>query len=470
MTGGRILVVDDEASMRGYLRTLLEIDGYHVDTAASGPEAIELLQRHPPDVTLLDVIMPEMDGLATLAELRRLRPDLKVVILSCVSETRQVVEAMRLGAADYLTKPFQKADLDGVLEVCLDSVARPLECGAAEIEQIDEGCFFVAASPAMRAIRGQVAQIARVDVPVLMLGESGTGKEVVARMIHKLSLRSHRSFLKVNCAAVPSDLLESELFGFEAGAFTGAIRPKPGKFELCNHGTMLLDEIAEMSPGLQAKLLHVLQDQCFSRLGGRSNIEVDVRVLAATNVDVQEALAEGRLREDLYYRLNAFTIQIPPLRERKQEIAALLKHFMSRMAEQYGRQPLGFSKTFLQACLRHDWRGNVRELENMVKRYLVLGDDKLILQELEGRATPNGSAVAAAATTATNGGLKRMVRELKDEAEAEAIAQALEQSGGSRKEAARFLNISYKALLYKMRRYGIEAPLRGQRARRLPAA
>ncbi len=456
--------------MRGYLRTLLEIDGYQVATAASGPEAIEQVQRHVPDVTLLDVVMPQMDGLATLAELRRLRPELKVVILSCVSETRQVVEAMRLGASDYLTKPFQKSDLDAVLQVCLDSVARPLEAGAAEIEQIEEDCFFVSASPAMRAIRAQVGQIARVDVPVLMLGESGTGKEVVARMIHKMSLRAHRTFLKVNCAAVPSDLLESELFGFEAGAFTGAVRPKPGKFELCNHGTILLDEIAEMPPGLQAKLLHVLQDQCFSRLGGRNNIEVDVRVLAATNVNVQEALAEGRLREDLYYRLNAFTIQIPPLRERKQEIVVLLKHFMGRMAEQYGRQPLGYSRAFLAACLRHEWHGNVRELENVVKRYLVLGDDKLILRELERRPAGFGGTVSAAALGAANGGLKRMVRELKDEAEAEAIAQALEQSGGSRKEAARSLNISYKALLYKMRRYGIEAPLRGQRARHAPAA
>ena len=470
MASGRILIVDDEASMRGYLRTLLEIDGYQVDTAASGPEALDRVHRRPPDVTLLDVVMPQMDGLATLAELRRLRPELKVVILSCVSETRQVVEAMRLGAADYLTKPFEKSELDAVLEVCLNDVAQPLEASAAaEIEQIEEGCFFVSASPGMRTIRTQAAQVARVDVPVLMLGESGTGKEVVARMIHKLSPRAHRSFLKVNCAAVPSDLLESELFGFEAGAFTGAVRPKPGKFELCNHGTMLLDEIAEMPPGLQAKLLHVLQDQCFSRLGGRNDIEVDVRMLAATNVDVKQALADGRLREDLYYRLNAFTIQIPPLRERKQEIVALLKHFMGRMAEQYGRQPLGFSKAFLAACLRHQWPGNVRELENVVKRYLVLGDDKLILGELEGQVAPAASAVVPVATAA-NGGLKRMVRELKDEAEAEAIARALEQSGGSRKEAARSLNISYKALLYKMRRYGIEAPLRGQRARRNDAA
>ena len=466
MATGRILVVDDEASMREYLRTLLEVDGYAVDTAANGPEAIARVQERAPDVTLLDIVMPQMDGIQTLSQLRRLHPELKVIILSCLNDTHKVVEAMRLGATDYVTKPFQKGDLDAALESCFARIARPLEPGESQIEAVDGDYFFVAASHTMQEIRRQVAQIARVDVPVLMLGESGTGKEVVARLIHKMSLRSHRGFLKVNCAAVPTDLLESELFGFEPGAFTGAIRAKPGKFELCNHGTILLDEIAEMSPGLQAKLLHVLQDQRFSRLGGRTEIEVDVRVLAATNVDVQEALKEGRLREDLYYRLNAFTIVLPPLRARRESVPALLKHFMSRMAEQYGRQPLGFSRAFLEACTRYPWPGNVRELENTVKRYLVMGDETQILRELEaGLKTSPGVATPPA----SEGGLKRMLRDLKDEAEAEAIARALQQSRGSRKEAARMLNISYKALLYKMRRYGIEAPLRGHRGQ-TPAA
>ena len=461
MVPGRILVVDDEGSMREYLRTLLEVDGYAVDTAASGPEAIARVQEHPPDVALLDIVMPQMDGIQTLCQLHRQHPDLKVIMLSCLSDTHRVVEAMRLGASDYVTKPFQKSDLEVALESCFAGIARPLEVAPAEIERVDGDYFLVTASPAMHDIRRQVAQIARVDVPVLMLGESGTGKEVVARLIHKMSLRSHRSFLKVNCAAVPSDLLESELFGYDPGAFTGAQRAKPGKFELCNHGTILLDEIAEMSPGLQAKLLHVLHDQRFSRLGGRHDIEVDVRVLAATNVNVQEALAEGSLREDLYYRLNAFTIVLPPLRERKQEIVPLLKHFMGRMAEQYGREPLGFSRAFLAACEQYPWPGNVRELENLVKRYLVLGDETAILRELEERVTPY---VAPTMPGCAVGGLKRMVRDLKEEAEAKAIVRALERSHGSRKEAARILDISYKALLYKIQRYGIAAPLRGHRS------
>ena len=243
----------------------------------------------------------------------------------------------------------------------------------------------------MRKLRSQAALVANVDIPVLMLGESGTGKEVMARLIHKLSPRAHRTFLKVNCAAVPADLLESELFGYEAGAFTGANHAKPGKFELCNKGTIMLDEIGEMPPSLQAKLLHVLQDQQFSRLGGRSVIKVDVRILAATNINIPEALANKRLREDLYYRLNAFTLQIPPLRERKEEIPILLKHFMTQLSEQYARAPLPYSPEMLQACAIYSWPGNLRELGNFVKRYLVLGDEKLAINELKPRTDGTGA-------------------------------------------------------------------------------
>jgi transcriptional regulator with PAS, ATPase and Fis domain len=292
---------------------------------------------------------------------------------------------------------------------------------------------------------------------VLLLGESGTGKEVLARLIHKLSPRAHRTFLKVNCAAVPADLLESELFGYEAGAFTGATHPKPGKFELCNKGTILLDEIGEMPPLLQAKLLHVLQDQQFSRLGSRSVIKVDVRILAATNIDIPEALATKRLREDLYYRLNAFTLQLPPLRERKEEVPILLKHFMSRMAERYARSPLPLSPTMLQACQDYPWPGNLRELNNFIKRYLILADENLAINELKPKSDGNGTHFATASSGAEEsvGGLKSLARSAKDEAEAEAIAKALEGTNWNRKQAAALLKISYKALLYKIRQYGI---------------
>jgi len=450
-----ILLVDDEPGMLRYIRTLLEVDDYKVETASTGEEALERVQKgFQPDLVLLDVLMPGIDGLQTLEQLRQMKPGLKVVMLSCVTDTRKVVQAMRLGAQDYLTKPFQKAELDAVLHQCLGTGQQTY---SGEVEELYDDVFFVAASPAMRKIRSQAALVANVDIPVLMLGESGTGKEVLARLIHKLSPRAHRTFLKVNCAAVPADLLESELFGYEAGAFTGATHPKPGKFELCNKGTILLDEIGEMPPSLQAKLLHVLQDQQFSRLGSRSVLKVDVRILAATNINIQEALATKRLREDLYYRLNAFTLQVPPLRERKEEIPILLKHFMSRMAEHYARPPLPISPTLLRACQEYSWPGNLRELNNFVKRFLVLGDEQLAIHELHPKTDASGARFDTETRAAAEavGGLKSLARSAKDEAEAEAIAKALEETNWNRKQAAALLKISYKALLYKIRQYGI---------------
>ena len=449
-----ILLVDDEPGMLRYIKTLLEVDEYKVETASTGEEAVERVQKGlRPELVLLDLLMPGIDGLQTLEQLRKLQPNLKVVMLSCVSDTRKVVQAIRLGAHDYLTKPFQKAELDAVIDQCLGTNQQNYP---GEVEELCDDVFFVAASPAMRKLRSQAALVANVDIPVLMLGESGTGKEVMARLIHKLSPRAHRTFLKVNCAAVPGDLLESDLFGYEPGAFTGATHSKPGKFELCNKGTILLDEIGEMPPLLQAKLLHVLQDQQFSRLGGRSVIKVDVRILAATNINIPEAIANKRLREDLYYRLNAFTLQVPPLRERKEEIPILLKHFMSRMAERYARPPLPLSPTMLHACQEYAWPGNLRELNNFVKRYLVLGDEKLAIHELEPR--PDGGAPSHPGSSNGSdsmGGLKSLARNAKDEAEAEAIAKALDETNWNRKQAAVLLKISYKALLYKIRQYGI---------------
>jgi len=450
----KILLVDDEPGMLRYIRTLLEVDDYKVETASTGEEAVRCVEKGlAPDLVLLDVLMPGIDGLQTLEQLRQMKPGVKVVMLSCVNDTRKVVQAMRLGAHDYLTKPFQKAELDAVLDQCL---GQGKETFGGEVEELYDDVFFIAASPAMRKIRSQAALVANVDIPVLLLGESGTGKEVLARLIHKLSPRAHRTFLKVNCAAVPADLLESELFGYEPGAFTGATHAKPGKFELCNKGTILLDEIGEMPPLLQAKLLHVLQDQQFSRLGSRSVIKVDVRILAATNIDIPQALATKRLREDLYYRLNAFMLQLPPLRERKEEIPILLKHFMTRMAERYARSPLPLSPALLEACQGHPWPGNLRELNNFLKRYLILGDENLAVAELQPRNDGTGGAKAeSGAKSGETGGLKSLARSAKDEAEAEAIKKALEQTNWNRKQAAALLQISYKALLYKIRQYGI---------------
>ncbi len=453
----KILLVDDEPGMLRYIRTLLEVDDYKVETASTGEEAVALVQKGlQPSLVLLDLLMPGIDGLQTLEQLRQLQPGVKVVILSCVGETKKVVQAMRLGAHDYITKPFQKTELDTVIDQCLGN-NQPGVSG--EIEELADDVFFVAASPVMRKLRSEAALVANVDIPVLMLGESGTGKEVMARLIHKLSPRAHRTFLKVNCAAVPADLLESELFGYEAGAFTGANHPKPGKFELCNKGTILLDEIGEMPTTLQAKLLHILQDGQFSRLGSRSVIKADVRILAATNINIPEALATKRLREDLYYRLNAFTLQVPPLRDRKEEIPILLKHFMARQSERFARPPLPLSPELLQACVNYSWPGNLRELSNFVKRYLVLGDEKLAINELKPKGDGSGAqfdpAANHAAPNGSGGGLKSLSRSAKDEAEAQAIAKALDETNWNRKQAAALLQISYKALLYKIRQYGL---------------
>jgi two-component system response regulator AtoC len=468
--------VDDETSIRKYLHTLLQVEGYDVTTVSSGKDALERIGGgERPDLVILDVLMPEMDGLETLRQMMQIDRGLNVIMLSCSNEVSTVVEAIRLGANDYLTKPFEKSDLDAALLKCGEKKQLRAENEALReyCEQLTEDLSFLAASPEMLKIRQQILQIAPVDVPIFISGESGAGKEVVARMIHMRSPRAHQPFVKVNCAALPSELLESELFGYEQGAFTGALRAKPGKFEMANKGTIFLDEIAEMSTNLQAKLLHVLQDHQFSRLGGRRLIvECDVRVLAATNIDVRGAIESGRFREDLYYRLNVFSIHVPPLRERTREIPLLFGHFLEKYSEKYAKRPRKPSALLLEAAMRYPWPGNLRELENFVKRYVILEDNEESFRELlEMAATRQGTASREETVVPSReqGGLKALVRSLKDEAEMEAIADALEKTNWSRKEAARMLGISYKALLYKMRQFKLDTG-RGPRSNSAAAA
>ena len=330
---------------------------------------------------------------------------------------------------------------------------------------------FVAESSVMKDILGQIRQIAEFDIPVLLLGESGTGKGIVANMIHELSSRSAECFMKINCAALPSELLESELFGYEAGAFTGAHKAKAGKFEACHRGTIFLDEIAEMPIGLQAKLLHVLQDGEFCRLGSYTSTQVDVRVIAATNTTISQALAAGTFRRDLYYRLNVYTICLPPLRERREDIPALLDHFIEYWSDQIDRPPLPVSNTLLAACMEYPWPGNIRELENFVRRYLIIGDESQALRQLQQDVTTYNAAPVpvaqpvAAAPASQPGDLKEEVRRLKEGAEKMAITRALAMTGGNRTEAARILHISVRALQYKIRNFGVEnAGFRGKPA------
>jgi two-component system response regulator AtoC len=456
----RILVVDDESSIRKYLQTLLEVDGHEVNSVTSGKEALELIgQGSRPELIILDVFMPEMDGLETLRQLMQVDRGLNVVMLSCSNEVSTVVEAIRLGALDYLTKPFEKSELDAAILKCRQKRELRAENQALReyVETLTEDLTFLAASSQMVKIRQQILQIAPVDVPIFIHGESGVGKEVVARMIHLRSSRAAQAFIKVNCAALPSELLESELFGYEQGAFTGAIRSKPGKFEMAHKGTIFLDEIAEISPQLQAKLLHVLQDQQFSRLGGRAMVQVDVRVLAATNVNVRQAIQSGRFREDLYYRLNVFSIHVPPLRERTPEIPLLFRHFLGKYSEKFQKQPPSPSSHLMEAAMRYPWPGNLRELENFVKRYVIMEDDESSFRELLEMASSRQRTSPREEPVTKEKGLKALVRSLKDEAEMEAIADALEKTNWSRKEAARMLGISYKALLYKMRQFKLDA-------------
>jgi two-component system response regulator AtoC len=461
-TKEKILVVDDEPSIRKYLQTLLEVDGFDVEAVSSGKDAIEKVNAGDrPDFIILDVLMQEMNGIETLKELMQLDRSLNVIMLSCSNEVGTVVEAIRLGAHDYLTKPFEKSELDAAMLKSRQKKQLITENRALRdyCDQVTEDLSFLAASPQMVRIRQQILQIAPVDVPVFICGESGVGKEVVARMIHLRSKRRNQAFIKVNCAALPGELLESELFGFEQGAFTGAVRAKPGKFELANKGTIFLDEIAEMSPNLQAKLLHVLQDHQYSRLGGRHMIDTDVRVLAATNVDVHEAMKTGRFREDLYYRLNVLSILVPPLRERTTEIPLLFRHFLGKYSEKFGKTAVEPSKHLLDAAVNYPWPGNLRELENFVKRYVILEDDEGSLRELvEMSATRQRTSPREEPTLPKEQGLKALVRGLKDEAEMEAIADALEKTRWCRKDAAKMLGISYKALLYKMRQFNLDTP------------
>jgi DNA-binding NtrC family response regulator len=452
----RLFVLDANLAVLEYLRQVLSSQ-YSLSLFSDEASLLHQCANGPePHLVLLAWESIEQ-SLPILSHVRTSIPDVPIIILSTSAEVKNLEIVTRIGYRGVVLKPFVDGNLEIAIEEHLASVDR---AGSAEPQEIrlDDSHSFVWSNKRMRELQAQASLVAKSDIPVLIMGESGTGKEILAMYTHKMSLRSERMFLKVNCAAMPADLLESELFGYEQGAFTGAIKAKPGKFEICTGGTIFLDEIGEMPAILQAKLLQVLQDGTFSRLGSRAPMKVDVRVIAATNINMKAAIAQKSFREDLYYRLNGFSLIIPPLRDRRDEIAILAQHFVRKGASKYGSKPLTLSHNLLDALTRYSWPGNSRELEHVINRFLILGDEMAILADLS--PFSNLQTESNSSQDQMKGaGLKQLVRSLKGDAEASAIERILEANGWNRKAAANELQISYKALLYKIKQYDL-APRR----------
>lgn len=445
----RILVADDEANMRWVLERALTKAGYDVETVGDGQLALDRALAERPDLVLVDLKMPKMDGLSVLRTLKEHYPDLLMVMMTAHGSTATAVEAMKAGAHDYLMKPF---DIDELLI----TVAKAFEVESLR-EQVDYlkgeaqhgGWKLVGDSDSMQAVKHLAERVAPTPATVLIQGESGTGKELVAQAIHAISARVGRPFIRVNCAALTETLLESELFGHEKGAFTGAHARKTGRFELADRGTLFLDEIGELSFNVQAKLLRVLQERSFERVGGEKTIQVDVRIIAATNRDLLKEAQEGRFREDLYYRLNVFPISLPPLRDHREDISSLTEHFLEKHRTYGGIKTL--SPEVLSQLMTYTWPGNVRELENIVERMViisrgaVIGMDSLPLFNTFSKSAKNPEAFILPPEGVS-----------LEEIEKSLLQQAMEQTGGNQSHAAKRLGLSRHAFLYRIEKYGID--------------
>jgi two-component system, NtrC family, response regulator AtoC len=470
----RLLVVSRESALLGPLWSVAEQNSWQIEAAGNPWDAVERVQSGvAPHLLLLDVPRGDGDSLHLLRWLRRLRPDLPVIVTCFPEDANRKREAMRLGAQEVLIRPFNEERIESAIHRHLLSPENgEAEVSSEDIEQLGPDSFFVSASPITQKLRAQAELLAEADVPVLILGEAGSGKDTVARLVHKLSVRSGFNFLKVNCADMPGELLEAELFGSGRALSSGNGRPGPGKLERADKGTVFLDEITEMPLSAQARLMHVLQDKLLIEPGSDKAKAVDVRILAATSASIDRVFAERKLREDLYYRLSAFTIQVPPLRQRRSEIPVLLQHSMHQLSRHYGLPPREFSPAVLESCQRHAWPGNLAELENFVKRYLVAGDKELTFGG-NGTNITGGNGVHLAedskqlishAETSLHEedrsgpkSLKSLINTVKTEAEKNAIGTALQKTGWNRKAAARLLQVSYRTLLYKIEQYQMSA-------------
>ena len=458
--GDHILVVDDEVGSREGLRRLLEALGYATTTAASAEEALESVRRDPPAAVFTDLVMPGVDGLEFIRRLQ-LERELPVVVFSAQGTIEQAVEAMKLGAQDFLEKPVEAVRLKMLLTRLGRTRELEVKNRRLKAELRERGAFerLRGDSEKMRIVFRQIEQVAASTLSVLIVGESGTGKELVAQTLHEVSGRRRQEFVAINCAAIPDTLLESEIFGHERGAFTGAVQRKIGCFEMAHRGTLFLDEIAEMNESLQAKLLRVLQEQRFRRVGGREVIEADVRVIAATNRDPRKAIAEGKLREDLYYRLNVFTIVLPLLRERPEDVRPLARHFAVQYATRTGTTIPVFDRAAMDALIGHSWPGNVRELKNAVERAALLSDGGTILPEhlppevMASRSTqPLGPAPPAEGQHVPPP-LTIPLGSTMDAVERETILRTLEYTRGNKTQAAKVLGVSLKTMHNKVKKY-----------------
>lgn len=440
-----VWVADDDAGVRTFLSAFLNSRGYQVECFDSGSQVISQMQTAPPPaLMILDVRMPGLGGLEVMRQLGGKDFEIPIIVLSGMSQPATIINSMRLGATDYLLKPINETQLETAIQNALEGTARrpPLD---GEVDGATPA--FATANKRMLQICAICDQVAYADVPILVLGESGVGKEVLARYVHQKSKRTG-PFIKVNCAALPVDLLESELFGHERGAFTGAQRDKPGKFELAMNGTLMLDEIGEMSPLLQAKLLHVLQDGEFCRVGGTRTLSSNARIIAATNRRPEKLLSSGEFREDLFFRLNVITVEVPPLRERLEDVVPLCNHFVQKYRARYKSSVQEMPPELLAEFTRYSWPGNVRQLENNVKRFLILPDLRMALLELR-----RGTLWTEPQTQCTSGSLKEQSANAAENTERELILRTLNEVNWNRKVAARRLNICYKSLLSKLHRW-----------------
>jgi two-component system response regulator AtoC len=437
--------------------------GYAVELAQDGDEVLACLRNSKSEIcaVLLDIMMPNRDGLETLLEIRRTAADLPVIIISGASSTVNVVAAMKCGATDFLRKPVSHEELQKAIAQAVE-LTRP-EPSVPAKDKAPAARGYLGRNQRMKEIQAILGQVGWSEAPVLIQGETGSGKEIIARELHAQSPRAGKPFLKLNCAALPSELVESELFGYERGAFTGAVQKKAGMFEMADGGTILLDEIGDMDFRLQAKLLQVLQDHEFQRIGGKDLVKVDVRVMAATHIDLEAAIVDRKFREDLYYRLNVINLHVPPLRDRRDDILPLAEFLIKRHLEPSGTLPT-MSEELTHAMITYHWPGNVRELENFVRRLIILRDPALLARELHARAArrqflepaPADCPVCPAVTNEGSSPILEQVSKAKQQAEIDAILAALNSTRWNRKRAAALLKIDYKALLYKMKRLGVE--------------